>query len=382
MRVGIDYRAALLNAEGIGRYGRELVRGLIELGFGPNLGLFGYSLAPRRFGARELGLEGSGAELCRLRLPNRWLPALLARLGKGVDDLVGGCQVYHHTQPNRMAVRQALEVATIFDCIYMLDAGYLSDEARAHMTAAARELVGRARRVLVPSEFVGAEVVLNLGAHPGRVAVTPLGCDHVARGLPPGGFGPAREPYVLTVSRVDARKNHLRMLRAFERLVREGLPQRWIVAGARGYGAEDFERALERSPARARIERRPHVPDAELPRLYAQADVFLFASLAEGFGLPPLEAMACGTAVVTSSVSSLPEVCADAAWLVEPTDEERIFEALRRLLTEPDLRRDLERRGRARAHEFTWRECARRTLIAYRAALEPEPEPPRLRRTL
>ena len=124
------------------------------------------------------------------------------------------------------------------------------------------------------------------------------------------------------------------------------------------------------------------MPEAELPRLYAGADVFLFASLAEGFGLPPLEAMACGTAVVTSCVTSLPEVVGAAAWLVEPTDEERIFEATRRLLAEPDLRREYERLGRARAHEFTWRECARKTLLAYRAAIEPEVEAPKLRRTL
>src|SRR5690606_20068874 len=102
MRVGIDYRSALLNREGIGRYGRELVRGLVEPGFGPNLGLFGYSLAKRRFDDEALGIVGSGAELCRLRFPNRWMPGLLERLGKGVDDLVGGCQVYHHTQPHRL----------------------------------------------------------------------------------------------------------------------------------------------------------------------------------------------------------------------------------------------------------------------------------------
>ena len=382
MRVGIDYRSALLNREGIGRYGRELVRGLVELGFGPNLGLFGYSLAKRRFDDAALGIVGSGAELCRLRVPNRWMPGLLARLGKGVDDLVGGCQVYHHTQPHRLPVREAIEVATIFDCIYMIDAGYLADDARERMTTTARELVARARRILVPSEFVGADVVMNLGAHPGRVAVTPLGCDHIVRGLPPGGFAPVKEPYVLTVSRVDARKNHVRMLRAFERIVSEGFPHRWVVAGPAGHGAEDFERALSRSPAKHRVERRLDVPEAELPRLYAGADVFLFASLAEGFGLPPLEAMACGTAVVTSCVTSLPEVVGAAAWLVEPTDEERIFEATRRLLAEPDLRREYERLGRARAHEFTWRECARKTLLAYRAAIEPEVEAPKLRRTL
>lgn len=382
MRVGIDYRPALVNREGIGRYGRELVRALCELGFGPRLGLFGYTLAPRRFSLAELGLERSGAELCRLRFPGRWLPWLLTRLGKGVDDLVGGASVYHHTQPQVLAVREAVEVATIFDCIYVQQAGYLSDEAAERMTEAARTLVARARRVLVPSEFVGAEVVMALGAHPARVAVTPLGCDHVRRHLPAGELPRPREPYILTVSRVDARKNHLRMLRAFERLVADGLPHRWVVAGPDGYGAEAFDAAVAESPARARVERKRRVREAELPLLYRGADLLLFVSLSEGYGLPPVEAMACDTPVVTSCVTSLPEVCGDAALYVEPTDTEAIFDAARGVLRDADLAQELVLAGRRRARELTWRRCAELTLAAYRAAVEPEPEQPRLRRSL
>lgn len=384
MRVGIDYRPALVNREGIGRYTRELVRGMLELEFGSNLGLFGYTLSPIRVDRRELGLEGSRAELLRLRFPNRWMPWLLGRLGKGVDDLTGGALVYHHTQTNALPVREAAEVVTIHDCIYMLgDTGYMEAETAARMTAAARDLAGRARRVLVPSEYVGAEVVMNLGVWPSRVAVTGLGCDHIGRRIPPQGFPAAEEPYVLTVSRVDPRKNHLRMLEAFERLVAEGFPHRWVIAGPPGWNCGGFERALANSPARDRVEWRRFVADDELPRLYAQADLFLFASLNEGFGLPPLEAMAAGTAVVTSCVTSMPEVCGDAAWLVEPTESERIFEAARRLLAEPELREDHELRGRQQARRFTWRETAKHTILAYRKALEPEEEDgPMLRRSL
>ena len=383
MRVGIDYRPALVNREGIGRYVRELVRGMVELEFGGNLGLFGYTLAGSRFSRAELGLEGARAELVRLRLPSRAVPWLLGKLRKGVDDLVGGCQVYHHTQYIRLAVRQALEVATIHDCLYLKDADYLDPRSAERMAAAARELVARAKRILVPSEFVGAEVVLHFGAWPSQITVTPLGCDHLARALPPAGFPAAKEPYVLTVARVDNRKNHVRMLAAFERLVQENLPHRWLVAGPRGHGCEHFERALARSPAAKRVEWRTDVSEGELPRLYAQADLFLFASLGEGFGLPPLEAMVAGTPVVTSPITSLPEVCGDAAWYVEPTDPERIFEAMRRLLTERELRAELVTKGRARARQFTWRETARQTLIAYQKATEPESaETHKLRRSL
>jgi glycosyltransferase involved in cell wall biosynthesis len=234
----------------------------------------------------------------------------------------------------------------------------------------------------VPSHFVGAEVVMALGAHPDRVTVVELGCDHVARDLPPEGYPRPREPYILTVTRVDPRKNHLRMLEAFELLVKEGLPHRWLIAGEAGWGSEPFERALADSPARDRVEWRREVSDAELPELYARADCFLFASLSEGFGLPPLEAMACGTPVVTSAVTSLPEVCGDAAFLVEPTESERIFEATRRVLTEPDIADELRLRGRAQARKFTWRECAKRTLLAYRNATERVGAEPRLRRSL
>lgn len=374
MRVGIDYRSALVNREGIGRYTRELVRGLVELGFDSSLGLFGYTLAGKRFGDEELGLAGSRAELLRLRLPSRTIPWMLRRMSKGVDDLVGGCHVYHHTQPNLLAVREAREVVTIFDCIYMLDAGYMEPEAAERMTAVAREQVQRAQRILVPSRYVGAEVVMALGAHPSRISVTPLGCDHIARLVPPGGFGPARDPYVLTVCRIDPRKNHLRALQAFERLVAEGLPQRWVVAGPMGWGAEPFLRALENSPVRERVELRRGVEESELARLYAQADAFLFPSLNEGFGLPPVEAMACETPVITSCVTSTAEICEDAAWLVEPTDVEQIFEATRRVLQEPDLAEDLVLRGRQRARELTWRETAKATLLAYQAATEEDPE--------
>ncbi len=380
MRIGIDYRPALVNREGIGRYTRELVRGLIELGLDGELGLFGYTLRGRRYSLAELGLVDSRAELARMRLPSRWLSGLLARRGRGADDLVGGCHVYHHTQPNLLPVRSAAEVVTIFDCIPALDAdnpegpGYLEPESAARMTATLRAMAQRARRILVPCRYVGAEVVLSLGVPPSKVSVTRLGCDHVLAHLPPGGFPAPPTPYLVTVSRVDPRKNHLRILAAFERLVADGYPHHWIVAGPAGFGSETFTRALERSPARHRVHWERNVRDARVVQLLAQAELLLWPSLNEGFGLPPLEAMACGTPVITSIVTSMPEVCGDAATLVEPTDVDQIFEAARRLLDDAELRRDQISRGRRRAREFTWRACARETRIAYQAALSGEEE--------
>ncbi|HUR28052.1 MAG TPA: glycosyltransferase family 1 protein [Planctomycetota bacterium] len=368
-RVGLDYRPALVNREGIGRYARELVRALIEEGADESLRLFGSTLAASRFTREELGLVGSKARMLRWRLPSKWLPGLMRASGRGVDDLLGGVDVFHHTQPNLLDVRRAREVATIFDCIYLSRDGWLDAASAERMERAAREQIRRAALVLVPTAFVAGEVVARLGARPEQVVVTELGCDHAARHVAVK-TGEARRaaPYLLTVSRVDARKNHVRMLAAFEQLVAAGLPHRWIVVGPRGHGAEAFESALESSPARTRVEWRRDVSDERLGHLYAAADAFVFASLSEGFGLPPLEAMVHGVPVIASNTTCLPEVCGDGAVLVDPLDAYAIAAGMTRVLQDQDFARELASRGRARAAKFTWRDCARKTLAVYHRA--------------
>lgn len=369
LRVGLDYRPALANREGIGRYTRELVRAIVESGADERLCLFSSTLAPSRFTADELGIAGSRVRSLRWRLPSKWMPALMRLCARGADDWLGGVDVFHHTQPNLLAVRKAREVATIFDCIFMTREGWLDERSAERMEHAAREQIRRAKLVLVPTSFVKGEVVRLLGAKPEQVVVTPLGCDHAARKSAETAARATRsEPFVLSVSRVDARKNHLRMLAAFEQLVASGIPKRWIIAGPRGHGSEAFEAALERSSARARVEWRHYVSEPELARLYAEADAFVFASLSEGFGLPPLEAMAHGLPVVASNTTCLPEVCGNAAVLVDPLDVDAICAGLRRVLGEPEFARDLVTRGRARAAAFIWRECAKKTLDAYALA--------------
>ncbi|HTF87336.1 MAG TPA: glycosyltransferase family 1 protein [Planctomycetota bacterium] len=369
VRVGLDYRPALVNREGIGRYTRELVRALIQEGAGESLRLFGSTLAPSKFTAEELGLAGSKVRSVRWRVPSKWTSSLLRASSRGVDDLLGGVDLFHHTQPNLLPVRRAREVATIFDCIYLEREGWLADDGALRMERAARDQVRRAKLVFVPTHFVAGEVVARLGARAEQVVVTELGCDHAARGATMrNALASKAQPFLLSVSRVDARKNHLRMLEAFEQLVAEGMPERWIVVGPRGHGAEAFEAALKRSKARERVEWRQSVSDSELALLYAEAQAFVFASLSEGFGLPPLEAMVHGLPVVASNTTCLPEVCGDAALLVDPLDVDAIAAALRSLLREPELASDLAARGRKRAARFTWRECARKTLAAYARA--------------
>lgn len=367
MKVGVDYRTALVNREGIGRATRELVRALPNVADAPELRLFGWTLAAPAVARAELGL-GARTRMSRVRFPSRWIGDLCRITGKGADDLAGGCDVFHHTQTHVLPVRAAVETAIVFDCIWARPGAGLTDEAAERMAQGVRDLCRRARRVLTPSAFVADDVARTLGVERARIDVALLGCDHVLRGGAPGASR-IDGPYVLTLSRVDARKNHAAMLRAFEAAVRAGLPHRWVVAGPRGHGAEDFDAAVAASPARERVVRLDFVADADLRGLYAGASAFLFASLDEGFGLPPLEAAALGVPVVASNAGSLPEVLAGGALLPDPRDVEAIARDLVAVLSHRELASDLTRRGRARAAQLTWSACARDTLACWTRAL-------------
>jgi alpha-1,3-rhamnosyl/mannosyltransferase len=156
------------------------------------------------------------------------------------------------------------------------------------------------------------------------------------------------------------------VLRAFEALVREGRDLRWIIAGPAGWRSEEIEAAIAGSPARERIEWRRGVSELDLARLYAGAALFLWPSYAEGYGLPPLEAMRAGVPVIASDRTTLPEVLGDGAWLIDPGDDGALAAAARALLDDEVLRDAQVARGVARAAELTWARCAAETVAAYR----------------
>jgi glycosyltransferase involved in cell wall biosynthesis len=177
-----------------------------------------------------------------------------------------------------------------------------------------------------------------------------------------------RRPYILSVGSLEPRKNLLRLLEAYARL--EGSRPSLVIAGARNYWkSSPVVETVSRLGLEQHVRFTGYVEDADLPALYSAASLFVFPSLYEGFGLPVLEAMACGTPVVTSSVSSLPEVAGDAALLVDPRDVDAIASAMRRILDDSDLAADLRARGLARAAQFSWERTARETLAVYEKVL-------------
>ena len=230
----------------------------------------------------------------------------------------------------------------------------------------------RAAQVLTPSAHAADRVAARFGVDRGRIAVTPYGIDaRFSPGPVPADLaerlGLEGAPWILTVGTLQPRKNLEGALAAFERLHADGVPHRLVVAGARGWGDDGLAARIAASHARDAIRLPGRVGDEDLVGLYRGAGALLFPSRGEGFGYPPLEAMACGTPVVSSDRGSLPEAVGDAGLLADPDDPDALAAAARRAL-DPQAAEDLRRRGLERAAGFTWERCAGQTVAAYRRA--------------
>jgi len=233
-------------------------------------------------------------------------------------------------------------------------------------------LVRRLTRVIADSESTKRDVVTFARVPEERVTVIPLGVDRDryfprdpeavrARVAPKYGLVP---PYLLYISRLEhPGKNHVRLIRAFERLkTTTGVPHQLVLAGSDWTRAECVHRAAEVSPYCRHIRFTGYVPSEDLPDLYGGADLFVFPSLYEGFGIPLLEAMDCAVPVASSNVSSMPEVVGEAGALFDPDDEEGMAATIKEILLDPGLRRHYVEKGLKRVEHFTWRTTAARTL--------------------
>ncbi|HHS50409.1 MAG TPA: glycosyltransferase family 1 protein [candidate division Zixibacteria bacterium] len=232
--------------------------------------------------------------------------------------------------------------------------------------------IKRADAIIAVSKATADEIARYRPSYAGKVRVVHNGvderftpaplseieCIRVKFGLP--------ERFILFVGTLEPRKNVQRLVEAFAE-IRHRVPQKLIIAGGKGWLYDDIFASVRQLGIEDSVMFIGYVPFEDLPALYSSADVFCYPSLYEGFGLPVLEAMACGTPVVTSNLSSMPEVAGDCAILVDPSSAESIADGLRRLAQDDALREDFKARGLARAKEFTWQNCARKTLDIYRS---------------
>jgi glycosyltransferase involved in cell wall biosynthesis len=353
MIVGIDARAAAEVPAGGGRVVRELLKALHALG-----GQHEYRLY-----CRQPWLEeplGERLRWVQLKLPDpAWHAAAAAHASRGCDVFLS---TNSYLTPWMLTVPS---VVLVYDLIPFLPEVHSQKRARRIERATIAPAIRRATRLVCISRSTERDLLTRFPRAAAKTAVVPLAAAdlfHERRdpatiralterhGVQPGRF-------VLAVGTLEPRKNLLRLIGAHSRLdaeTRRSHPL--LIMGPRGWEEKEILAAAGSRGSNVRLT--GYVPDGELASLYAACAVFCFPSLYEGFGLPVLEAMAAGAAVVTSRVSSLPEVGGDAVVYVDPKDERSIARALEELLGSKPRRAELARRARTRAARFSWRATA------------------------
>ena len=261
-------------------------------------------------------------------------------------------------------------VVTVHDLSFLRHPEWFRFERASYYRLAVGRGVRHATRVIAVSQATASDLVEILRVSPDRIDVIPNGVDecfqptgdeeHAAvrqrYGLPPRFF--------LYLGTLEPRKNLVRLILAYEQIA-ASCPIDLVLAGRNGWKTGPIHAQATRSAYAARIHFPGFVRRDDLPAMMGAADAFVYPSLFEGFGIPVTEAMACGTPVLTSNTSSLPEVAGEAALLVDPYDIDAIAKAMQRLAEDERLRGELTVRGNERAARFTWRETARRTLETY-----------------
>ena len=364
MRIAIDARK--LHDYGIGTYVRNLVRALARQDTDDTYVL----LCPRRdvdfvesLGPRFVALEESSANY-----------SVREQISVPLSLWRGRVDLFHAPHYVVSPLTLCPFVVTIHDCIHLRFPQYLPNRvapvyARTMMSSAAR----RARRVLTVSQASKQDILHFLKIPAEKIEVIYNGLDErLAKAPSADEVSRVQQrfqltsPFVLYTGNIKPHKNVDRLIHAFSLLRKRGMTEaKLLIIGDEISKYPNLRRLVHRYQLHQHVRFLGFVPDATLAVLYRLASVFVFPSLYEGFGLPPLEAMAAGAPVITSNVSSLPEVVGDAALLINPLDENAIADAMCRVLGDAALRTELVRRGHERVKAFSWERAAARTYQVY-----------------
>ena len=382
LEVALEIGLNVAGRRGADAYIHGLLGGLAAAGPSHRFHVFSYFFRDYAEKLRKLQLPAAPNVVNQVR---RWPQSLVDRLEWGVGLPVcaalfarpGRFHLYHGLSPRLPRLFGMRSVATVHDLIYEVFAERGLEPFRG---SSIRQAVERADRVICISRSTRDDLFRFYGTPPEKVRVIPYGLDH-SRLRPAGGQEMAlartrymlREPYFLLLGPFEYRRNHERVLRAIADLRREGLcaGYRLVCLGAKtSYWGKLTALAGQLGLADDFIGL-GHVPWEDLPAIYGMAAALVHPTIYEGFGLPVLEAMACGAPVISSNTSSIPEVAGDAALLVDPESVEAIGGALRDLVTRPELGPALRAAGLERAKSFSWRRAAEQTLEVYKELCPP-----------
>ena len=377
MRIAIDYNAALRQIAGIGRYTRELVQALADLRSGDELVLF-YAArdvprdAPGYRGLHDLRATYPTVRPVELPISERWLTILWqrARLPLPVEHWIGPIDVLHAPDFVLPPARTRRTILTVHDLTFRIHPETAHARLRRYLEEAVPRSLKRAAHVLVDSRSTAEDLERLMGVPPEQISVLYPGIGRQFRrvedqerlaavrdryGLPP--------EFILHLGTIEPRKNLRRLMAAFAEVrATSGRSIGLVLAGKPGWMSEEI---LAQARSTEGVILTGLVDEEDMPALYSLARGVAYPTLYEGFGFPPLEALACGTSVVASNTSSLPEILGEVALQVDPVDTGAITYALRRMLDDPEIARRAQRDGPTQAARFTWSGAARQLLDLY-----------------
>jgi len=368
MRIGIDATALPPNPVGAGNYIIQLVRALAALETGHQFIIFA-----QRNGRKLIGeLPAQRAQW--VVVPDRRPAVRLLWEQMRLPVLAKRCEVdvlhsLHYTRP---WILPCASVVTFHDMTFFLFPELHTRAKRIFFPLAIRQSARHADALVAASESTRQDAIRILGIPPNRIFTTSLGISE--------DFHPIEDPavleegrrrhqlpdkFILYVGLIEPRKNVPLLLKAYARLVSQGDPPPLVLVGRPGWMYEQVPRLVEQLNLKDRVQFTGYIPPQSLPIVYNLAQLFVYPSTYEGFGFPPLEAMACGIPVVTTAISSMLENVGNAGLLIPPRDETALSQAIQTLLNDNSLRDQLSRAGRVRAAEFTWKHTAMETLKVY-----------------
>jgi glycosyltransferase involved in cell wall biosynthesis len=362
---GVDSHSGEHEGEGNATYTRNLIAGLFAEPGDEAFALFGADLDHRFYGSlpprsRSLAIGvRQGRGILRLATLGR------AAARAGVDCL--------HVQYAAPIGYSGPLVVTVHDLGFLHLPRTFPRGLRMALRVLVPRAVDRASRIITGSDFCARDIRVRYGVDAGKVTVIPLGTASAFRPRPSAETAPVlaryglRPGFFFSLGRLNRRKNLERLLIAYERFRTRRAPEvPLVIAGKPDHGTRDLRRRARRSAAGEGVIFAGLVPEADLPYFYAGSAGFVYPSLFEGFGLPVIEAMACGAPVICSDRAALPELVGEAGLLVDPHDIDALAGAMARLVGDATLAAQLGERGRARSTRYSWRETARRTLAVYR----------------
>lgn len=370
MTLCLDLSAAAHERAGLGRYAASLAQALLAL----EVPLTAFINDPRE---NHLRLPLSDLPTHTANLPRkRWRLRAAASYfgGPNLNQVFNGVTLFHAAEHLLPKITSARSVFTLHDTAYLLFPHYHLIQNRIYLSLMMPRFLARADAIICVSENTRRDAMRFYRLDPAKVHVIPEGVEpRFQPSLSSEQRAAVRakyrlpERFILYVGTIEPRKNLSTLLEAYAALRFQHPDIGLVVAGGKGWLYESFFERLRVLGLESVVTLTGYVPEADLPALINCAEVFAYPSVFEGFGLPPLEAMACGVPVICSNASSLPEVVGEAGVLLPPTDAAAWTQALGRVLSDAALRADLCARGPLRAQQFSWEAAARRTLAVYQA---------------